>query len=172
SGQTVDSYLALSPCHQFLVILTDDATLWSWNIAQRQFIDGIRLQYPSGEALKVLGFRRPGEKIITAPNGHLFILTAPDGTAANSVQFDRIQVSPSGQLSVTAHLSLLGRNSADCKDLENCVRCFLPDLQKADGSADLVIGWDSKDQKQAKPSVRVVTDFIPPSIPHELPGTE
>ncbi|MFM7055835.1 MAG: hypothetical protein ACKO2P_02820, partial [Planctomycetota bacterium] len=44
SGQTVDSYLALSPCHQFLVILTDDATLWSWNIAQRQFIDGIRLQ--------------------------------------------------------------------------------------------------------------------------------
>lgn len=54
-----------------------------------------------------------------------------------------------------------GRSQADCEDLDNCVRCFMPDLKKSDGSIDLIIGWDSKDRAQAKPSVRVLTDFIP-----------
>lgn len=164
-GQSHQSYLAISPCHQFLLVLTDDATLYTWSIAQRQFIDGIKLRQPAGDAVKTLGFRRPGENILTAPNGQLFILTAPgNGAGATdkaSVQFNRLDVSPSGQLSVVPHLSLQARAPADLEDLDNCVRCFMPDLKNADGSVDLIIGWDSKDRAQARPAVRVLTDFIP-----------
>jgi hypothetical protein len=38
----------------------------------------------------------------------------------------------------------------------------MPDLRRRDGSIDLIIGWDSKTRSQAQPSVRVITDFIPP----------
>ena len=164
-GQSVLSQLALSPCHRFLLILTDDATLYTWSIARRQFIDGIRLCHPSGEAMATLGFRRPGEKIITAPDGSLFILSAPGSQDEASVQFDRIDVSREGTLAIHPYLRIRGRDRADCEDLDNCVRCFMPDLKHADGSFDLIIGWDSKDRAQARPSVRVIKDFIPPFQP-------
>lgn len=162
-GSSAESYLALSSCHQFLLILNDDATLYTWSIAQQQFIDGIKLRQPSGDAVATMGFRRPGEKIITSPDGQLFILTAPSSQDHGSVQFDRIEVSRTGQLGIAPHLRIQGSSRTDCEDLHNCVRCFMPDLKNADGSIDLIIGWDSKDRAQAKPLVRVITDFIPPS---------
>lgn len=161
-GQSVLSQLALSPCRRFLLILTDDATLYTWSIAQNQFIDGVRLCHPSGEPMATLGFRRPGEKIITAPDGNLFILSAPASQGDSSVQFDRIDVSREGRLTVEPYLRIQGSSHADCEDLDNCVRCFMPDLKHADGSFDLIIGWDSKDRAQAKPSVRVIADFVAP----------
>ncbi len=36
-------------------------------------------------------------------------------------------------------------------------------VKSKDGSIDFVIGWDSKDREQAKPFVRVIKDFIPPT---------
>jgi len=59
----------------------------------------------------------------------------------------------------------LGRAAGrdDWQDLENCVRYFMPDLKNKDGSSDFIIGWDSKDREQAKPFVRVIKDFIPPT---------
>ncbi|WP_395716205.1 hypothetical protein [Prosthecobacter sp.] len=157
-GGSADSHLAMSPCHRFLLILTDDATLYTWSIAQRQFIDGIKLRTHAGEAVTTLSFRRPGEKIITSPDGRFFILSA-QGAA---VQFDRIDLSPGGQIRIEPHLRIEGHSPADCEDLDNCVRCFMPDLRRRDGSIDLIIGWDSKTRSQAQPSVRVITDFIPP----------
>ncbi|MFO1045577.1 MAG: WD40 repeat domain-containing protein [Planctomycetaceae bacterium] len=159
-GRSVASHLALSPCHQYLVVLTDDGTLYTCSIAQKQFVDGLKLRNVSGDAVTTMSFRRPGERIITAPGGQLFILTAPSSSDPVAVQFDRIDVSHSGQLSVIPHIRIQGNSLADCEDLDNCVRCFMPDLKRNDGTVDLVIGWDSKDRALARPSVRVITDFV------------
>nr|MBP6783098.1 hypothetical protein [Verrucomicrobiales bacterium] len=52
----------------------------------------------------------------------------------------------------------------DWQDLPNVVRCFMPDLKNRDGSVDFILGWDSKDRTEAKPFVRVISDFVPPSL--------
>jgi hypothetical protein len=161
------SSLALSPCRRFLLILSNDGTLYSYSIAAKRFIDGVRLKSPHGDSVATIGFRRPGEQIITAPDGGQFIFTAPavqvGGKEDTTVQFNRIAVVRDGFLSIEPHLGIQCASSADWQDLENCVRCFLPDLKNKDGSIDLIIGWDSKDRDQAQPFVRVIKDFIPPT---------
>jgi len=161
SGESAGSYLALSPCSRFLLILTDDGTLYSYSIAAKQFVDGVRLKTPAGDAVATIGFRRPGEQIITSPDGGQFFLTAPAGQEGTSVQFNRIVVGNDGLVSIEPYLGIDCASSDDRQDLENCVRCFMPDLKNKDGSIDFIIGWDSKDREQAKPFVRVIKDFIP-----------
>jgi hypothetical protein len=162
-GESVGSNLALSPCQRFLLILLDDGSLYTYSIAQKQFIDGVKLQSPDGDAVATIGFRRPGEQIITSPDGQLFFLAGPTLKNAATVQFNRIVVGQTGLLTIEPYLRIHGADSDDFQDLRNCVRCFMPDLKRNDGSIDFVIGWDSKDRAQAKPFVRVITDFIPPS---------
>ncbi len=77
NGTSAESYLGLSPCKRFLLILANDGTLYSYSIAAKQFIDGVRLQTPAGGAVATIGFRRPGEHIITSPDGGQFFVTAP-----------------------------------------------------------------------------------------------
>jgi hypothetical protein len=161
NGASGGSYLALSPCSRFLLVLTSDGTLYSYSIATKQFIDGVHLQTPDGVAVATIGFRRPGEHIITAPDGGQFFLTAPAGQDGTAVQFNRITVGNDGRVSIEPYLGIECASSADRQDLENCVRCFMPDLKNKDGSVDFVIGWDSKGREQAKPFVRVIKDFIP-----------
>lgn len=155
--------LALSPCHRFLILLNDDGTLYTYSIATKRFIDGVAMKTASGEAAATVGFRRPGEHIITSPDGQQFLLTAMADKEGASVQFNRLVVSQTGLLAIEPWLRINCADGADCQDLRNCVRCFMPDLKRKDGSIDLVIGWDSKDAAQAKPFVRVITDFIPPT---------
>ena len=45
------------------------------------------------------------------------------------------------------------------EDFSHIVRCFLPDLNKQDGSCDLVLGGDSDNGGQ--PTVRVIDSFVP-----------
>ena len=161
-GESVGSNLALSPCQRFLVILMDNGSLYTYSIAQKQFIDGVKLKTSDGDAVETIGFRRPGENILTSPNGQLFFLVAPTGKVGASVQFNRIVVGQTGLLTIEPCLRIDGAGSDDFQDFRNCVRCFMPDLQRKDGSVDFVIGWDSKDRAQAKPFVRVIADFIPP----------
>jgi hypothetical protein len=162
-GESVAGSLAMSPCQRFLVILTEDGTLYTYSIAGKQFIDGVKIKTQAGEAVATIGFRRPGENIITSPDGQQFFLTAPDGKDGTSVQFNRLVVGQTGLLSIEPYLRINCADGADWQDLRNCVRCFMPDLKRRDGSIDFVIGWDSKDRAQAKPFVRVITDFIPPT---------
>ena len=163
SDTNAASYLALSPCQRFLLILTNDATLYTYSLAAKQFVDGIQLRTPAGDAVATIGFRRPGEQIITSPDGGHFFLTAPAGKDGTSLQFNRIVVGKEGLVSIEPHLGIECANSNDWQDIENCVRCFMPDLKRKDGSIDFIIGWDSKDREQAKPFVRVIKDFIPPT---------
>jgi len=118
------------------------------------------LKTPAGEAVATIGFRRPGEQIITALDGGQFFLTAPACQDDTKVQFNRIVVGNDGLVSIEPYLGIDCASSDDRQDLENCVRCFMPDLKNNDGSIDFIIGWDSKDRGQAKPFVRVIKDFI------------
>lgn len=162
-GVSVGSNLAISPCHRFLLILTDDATLYTYSIASRQFIDGLRMTTSAGDTAATIGFRRPGETILTSPDGQQFFLTVPADKDGGAVQFNRIVVGKAGLLSIEPYLGITCANSGDWQDLRNCVRCFMPDLEHKDGSIDFIIGWDSKDRAQAKPFVRIIADFIPPA---------
>jgi hypothetical protein len=159
----VDATLALSPCHRFLLILSGDGVIYTYSIGTMQFVDGIRLTTPAGDAVAPNGFRRPGQTMIAAPDGQLFFLAAPADKDGVSVQFNRIVVDKTGAVGIEPHLEIKCADSTDWQDLTNCVRCFMPDLKRKDGSVDLVIGWDSKDREQAKPFVRVIADFIPPA---------
>ena len=163
NGASGGSYLALSPCSRFLLVLTSDGSLYSYSLAAKQFIDAVRLQTPAGNAIATIGFRRPGEQFITSPDGGKFFLTAPVESDGTKVQFNRIVVGKDGLLSIEPYLGIECASADDWQDLENCVRCFMPDLKNKDGSVDFIIGWDSKDREQAKPFVRVIKDFIPPT---------
>ncbi len=162
NGESLDSFLALSPCHRFLVILLSDGSIYTFHIAENRFIDGITLKTPTGDPVQLIGFRRPGETLLTAPDGQLYFLVAPFSPESGTVQFNRLVIDRSGQLAVEPHLEIAGANPDDWQDLPNSVRCFMPDLKNQDGSADFIIGWDSKDRTEAKPFVRVISDFIPP----------
>lgn len=161
SGTSAASYLALSPCSRFLLILSNDGTLYSYSIATKQFVDGVRVKTPTDDAVATIGFRRPSEQIIPSPDGGRFFLTTPAAEDGTTVQFNRIAVDNDGDLSIEPYLGINCASSTDRQDLENCVRCFMPDLKNKDGSIDFIIGWDSKDRDQAKPFVRVIKDFIP-----------
>lgn len=120
------------------------------------------MKTPTGDAVATIGFRRPGAQIIASPDGGRFFLTTPAPEDGTTVQFNRIAVGNDGDLSIEPYLGINCASSADRQDLENCVRCFMPELKNKDGSIDFIIGWDSKDRDQAKPFVRVIKDFIPP----------
>ncbi|MCP5553338.1 MAG: hypothetical protein H7A54_06815 [Akkermansiaceae bacterium] len=162
NGESPDSFLALSPCHRFLVILLSDGSVYSFHLAENRFVDGITMKTPAGPAVEPVGFRRPGETILTAPDGQLYFLAAPSPPEVGSVQFNRLVIGRGGELAVEPHLEITGTSPEDWQDLPNSVRCFMPDLKNRDGSVDFIVGWDSKDRTEAKPFVRVIPDFVPP----------
>jgi len=157
-----ESILALSPCHRFLLILTKGGTLYSYNIARKQFVDGIRLKTPGGDNVSVTEFRRPGEAILTAPDGQLFFVASPEDKTGTALQFNRLVVHPDGGMSIEPYLGIQCASRKDWQELQNCVRCFMPDLKNKDGSIDFIWGWDSKSVITTA-AIRVITDFIPPT---------
>ncbi len=164
NGESLDSFLALSPCHRFLVILLSDGSVYTYHIAENRFVDGIAMKTPAGNPVGLVGFRRPGETILTTPDGQLYFLAAPASADGGSVQFNRLVVGRDGSLMVEPHLEIACAGPGDWQDLPNVVRCFMPDLKNRDGSVDFILGWDSKDRTEAKPFVRVISDFVPPSL--------
>ena len=74
--RAVEGHITLSPCRRFLVIMTQDGVLYTYCIVQKQFIDGLVLRTPSGNAIQPLEFHRPSEILFAAPNGQIFFLTA------------------------------------------------------------------------------------------------
>lgn len=151
--------LAFSPCRQFLVVMQGGGTLLTYSIAQRRFVDGVLLRNSAGEPIHLLDFSKPSAWIYTAPNGQIFFHAALDGEQSKSVTFFEVQVTDAGQISVAPHLSVAWDKVGLVKDFSHIVRCFLPDLNKQDGSYDLVLGGDSDNGGQ--PTVRVIDDFVP-----------
>lgn len=162
NGGTPDSFLALSPCHRFLVIMLSDGSVYTYHLAENRFIDGLAMRTTAGTPVAPIGFRRPGETLLTAPDGQLYFLAAPATPESGVVQFNRLVIDRSGRLAVEPHLEITGDGPDDWLDLPNTVRCFLPDGKNRDGSVDFIVGWDSKDRTEAKPFVRVIPDFVPP----------
>ncbi len=158
-GKSTEGQLVLSPCHRFLVIMRPDGVLYTYSIAQKQFIEGLRLTAPSGSPVNLIGFKRPSACIFASPDGQIFFLTGPADKDATSIQFNRVVVGSQGRLSVEPHLAVTCASNADCNDFSGVVRCFLPDDKTRDGSYDLVLGYG---QSTVQPFVRVMTDFIPP----------
>lgn len=163
NGESLDSVLALSPCHRFLVILLSDGSVYTYHLAENRFVDGIAMKTPAGTPVGLVGFRRPGETILTTPDGQLYFLAAPASADSSNVQFNRLVIGRDGRLTVEPHLEIACASPADWEDLPNSIRCFMPDLKNQDGSVDFIMGWDSKDRTEAKPFVRVISDFVPPS---------
>jgi hypothetical protein len=158
--QSNESHIVLSPCHRFLVIMKPDGDLYTYGIAQKQFIDGFVLTTSSGSPVNLMGFKRPSAYVFASPDGQIFILTGPADKDAASIHFHRIVVDSRGRLSVEPHLAVACASNADCNDFGGVVRCFLPDRRTKDGSYDLVLGYS---QATVQPFVRVITDFIPPT---------
>ena len=160
NDRAIEGHIALSPCRRFLVIMTHDAMLYTYDIAQKQFVDAAVLRTPSGGDIRPMEFKRPSEIIFTSPDGQIFFLTEPYDQDATSVNFHRVIVGHDGALSVAPHLGITFGMKEGCQDFRGVVRCFLPDLAKRDGSYDFILGYG---QQSVEPFVRVVTDFIPPS---------
>ena len=151
--------IAFSPCRQFLVLMQESGKLLTYSVAQHRFVDGVQLQNAAGMPIQLLEFSKPSARIWNAPNGLIFFHTGLDGDASKSVNFYQVKVSPGGQLSVVPQLAVNLDKEAKVSDFNRVVRCFLPDLNKHDGSYDLVLGGDSDNGGQ--PSVRIIDDFIP-----------
>ncbi len=151
--------LAFSPCRQFLVVLQGGGTLLTYSLAQRRFVDGVQLRNSAGEPIHLLDYSKPSAWIWTAPNGQIFFHAALDGDASKSVNIFNVQVTSAGQITVAPQLAVTWDKIGQVKDFNRIVRCFLPDLNKHDGSYDLVLGGDSDNGGQ--PTVRVIDDFVP-----------
>jgi hypothetical protein len=138
--------IALSSCGQHLVILQGTGVFHTWSIAQRRFVDGMKLCDASGEAITPLQYTRPGTSLWSAPDGRIFI-----HTAVNGITFIEITIAPDGTLGARSHLMV---SDGKTEDFERVVRCFMPGNN---GAQHLVIGGShSKEQ----PIVRVIEDFI------------
>jgi hypothetical protein len=155
-----DGQIALSPCTRFLVIMKPDGVLYTYGIAQKQFVDGLVLTNSSGDPIAPMGFKRPSGYIFASPDGQIFFATGPVDKDATSIYFNSIVVDTHGRLSIEPHLGITCASNADCNDFAGIVRCFLPDLGNKDGSYDFVLGYG---QSTVQPFVRVITDFIPPA---------
>ncbi|QDU26609.1 hypothetical protein ETAA8_16890 [Anatilimnocola aggregata] len=151
--------LVFSPCHQFLVVMQGGGTLLTYSLAQRRFVDGLQLRNSAGEPIHLLDYSKPSAWIWTAPDGQIFFHAALDGDASKSVNFFNVQVTNAGQITVAPQLAVTWDKVGQVKDFNRIVRCFLPDLNKHDGSYDLVLGGDSDNGGQ--PTVRVIDDFVP-----------
>jgi hypothetical protein len=150
--------LAFSPCRQFLVVMQGCGTLLTYSLAQHRFVDGVQLRNSNAESIHLLDYSKPSAWIWSAPNGQLFFHAALDGDSSTSVNYFNVQVSKTGLISVQPHLAVAWEKNGHFKDFSRIVRCFLPDLNKHDGSYDLVLGGDSENGGQ--PTVRVIDDFI------------
>jgi hypothetical protein len=157
--KAIEGHLALSPCRRFLVIMTQDAVLYTYSIAQRQFVDGLVLRTPSGNAVQPAEFHRPSEIIFAAPDGQIFFLAAPFDEDGSSLHFYRVGVDRQGGLTVESHLAIRCASRREALDFDRIVKCFLPDLRSHDGSYDLVLGYS---QSTVQPFVRVISDFVGP----------
>ena len=158
-GRSIESHIVLSPCNRFLVILTQDGVLYTYEIATKRFVDGLVIEEPDGRPVNLLEFHRPCEIIFTSPDGQIFFLTAHAGENSGTANFHRISVAPDGRLAVQPHVGINCDGKDGWKDFDRIVRCFMPDLTKADGSYDFVLGYS---QSTVAPFVRVITDFIAP----------
>jgi hypothetical protein len=154
-GHATEGHIVMSPCNRFVVIMTQDGVLFSYSIAQKQFVDAVAPRGPSGAPIQLIEFKRPSEVIFTSPDGQIFFL-AEDPSSLN---FNRVIVGDDGRLSVEPHLGIEFDAKEGCQDFKGVVRCFMPDANN-DGSYDYVLGYA---QKSVEPFVRVITDLIAPS---------
>ena len=113
--QSNESHIVLSPCHRFLVIMKPDGDLYTYGIAQKQFIDGLVVTTSSGSPINLMGFKRPSAYIFASPDGQIFFLTGPADKDAASICFHRIVVDSQGRLSVEPHLAVTCASNADCQ---------------------------------------------------------
>lgn len=156
TDQATEGHIVLSPCNRFLIIMTQDGVLYSYSIAQQQFMDAAVLRGPSDAPIQLLEFKRPSQNIFTSPDGQIFFLTEPFDKSATSINFNRVVVADDGRLSIAPHLGITFDAGEGCQDFKGIVRCFLPGLN-SDGTYDLVLGYG---QQNVEPFVRVITDFI------------
>ena len=154
--RAVEGHLALSPCNRFLVIMTQDAVLYSYHLAQPRFVDGIILRGTSDTDVRPVEFKRPSEIIFTAPDGQIFFLTGPLTPTDAALHFQRVQVGDDGRLSIKPHLSLSLERPAASHDFNGIVRCFLPRPPGGDDGYDFVLGYN---QSTVQPFVRVIRGF-------------
>ena len=154
--RAVDGHLVLSPCNRFLVLMTQDGALYSYSLAQRRFVDGLRLRTPGGEDIRPIEFKRPSEIIFTAPDGQIFFLTEPLEATASAVHFQRVQVGDDGRLTLAPHLGITFDSREGQQDLRGIVRCFLPAPANQPGTYDFVLGYG---QSTVQPFVRVIQGF-------------
>lgn len=151
--------LAFSPCRQYLVVLQKGGRISTWSVAERAFIDAVRLRTPAGDDVQWIGFNRPSTDVLTAPSGRLYFQTALDGAKSRSVSFFEILIDTEGRIAVRPHRGVALEGDARLAEFDGIVQCFLPDLVRKDGSCDLVLGGA---QENGGPSVRVLDDFDPP----------
>ncbi|MBL8829376.1 MAG: hypothetical protein JNM18_20500, partial [Planctomycetaceae bacterium] len=118
-----------------------------------------QLRNSAGEPIHLLNYSKPSAWIWTSPNGQIFFHAALEGDTAKSVNFYQVQVTTAGQIAVAPQLTVSWDKTGAVKEFNRIVRCFLPDLNKHDGSYDLVLGGDSENGGQ--PTVRVIDDFVP-----------
>ncbi len=154
--RAVEGHLVLSPCNRFLVLMTQDGAIYSYSLAQRRFVDGLRLRTPGGEDIRPIEFKRPSEIIFTAPDGQIFFLTEPLEATASAVHFQRVQVGDDGRLTLTPHLGITFDSREGQQDLGGIVRCFLPAPANHPGTYDFVLGYN---QSTVQPFVRVIRGF-------------
>jgi len=160
NDKAVEGHIAMSPCNRFLIVMTHDGVLYSYNIAQKRFVDAATLRGASGAEIHMLEFKRPSQVIFTSPDGQIFFLTEPFDKDATSINFNRVVVGDDGGLSVVPHLGISFDSKTGYQDFKGIVRCFLPDDTNKDGSHDFILGYG---QQNVEPYVRVITDFIPPA---------
>lgn len=154
--RAVEGHLALSPCNRFLVILTQDGALYSYSLAHRRFVDGLRLRHADGADVRPLEFKRPSEIIFTAPDGQIFFGTEPSTANPGTLSFQQVRVGDDGRLSLAPHVGIQCETREGAADFRGIVRCFLPAER---GGYDFVLGYS---QSTVQPFVRVVQNFIPP----------
>lgn len=177
-GGDSSANLAFSPCRRYLCVMQGCGTLWTYSLAERRFVDGVSLKDTNGEPLRLLGFSRPSSWLWTAPNGDIFFHTerqisgaaaatsnaaggdkGPTVGSTKSVTFFRVQVSQLGGVTIEPHLTIESAKYDNASVFDRIVHCFLPDLERKDGSYDLILGGDADNGGQ--PVVRVVDDFVP-----------
>jgi hypothetical protein len=147
--------LAFSPDRLRLVLLQGNGTLLSFTPGTRTFSDGLRL--PPGH--RVISFSRPSMSLWTSPDDRIWFLTRTAEEVAR-LDFHEVLVSPEGRLEVRPHLTLVCPDGAAADSFEGVVRTFLPDLERRDGSWDLVLGGPT--ENGGSTTVRVIDDFVPP----------
>lgn len=140
------------------LILQQGSQLLTFDPQANRFVDGKTLDY--GTDLKVASFERPSYSFTRAPDDRLFLYLRPSGTSTHAV-FLQIQVSPSGELSVTPHLQTEAETATAIDTSFSVQHCYLQDYTNGDGSYDLFLG-QKRSTSGGGTVCRVIEDFIPP----------